>query len=83
MVVSYDWTNDRTEVNTTQEITKHIMLSMDIIASQKGEKPEKDDAVTTAEKIKAIKAETDRIFMSSLDIWEEIGKHHTEHYANQ
>lgn len=62
-------------------MTKHVGISMDIaaIGASKNNSTE-DDSARTFDKLSKVKTETDRIFVSSLDIWDEVQSHHQEHF---
>jgi hypothetical protein len=59
------------------EPIKHVQVNVAIqpIQAQGTRKPE-EDGQKTNDKMAFIRNETDRIFMSSLEIWDEIQEHH-------
>lgn len=57
-------------MNDTEEVSKHIVINMDIVPISTSKLSEdRDDGATTSDKLAVIKSETDRVFINSLDIW--------------
>jgi hypothetical protein len=80
--VSFNWTQP--EVSPVVEPAKHVRISMSVASMAVGDKaPVEEDGRKSRGKLEAIKEETDRIFLGSLEIWEEVQAHHEEHFSNQ